>query len=183
MEHRRQRTVILASLFVALSTALGFLCAGIPNFELMTLTVFMAGLFCGRGFGSAVGALSILLFSLLNPLGPAPPPLLAAQIAGFMLIGAAGALVGPRLAPARPSSVAAAAAAGFALTFAYDALTTAATAFVALGASRFLEGWSGIAAAGVVFVVWHVGINAALFAAAVIPLVRAVRAWQGEEAA
>jgi hypothetical protein len=179
MAHRRERTIILAALFVALSVALGFLLAGIPNLELMTLAVFMAGSFCGARLGIAVGALSMLLFSLLNPLGPAPAPLLAAQIAGFALIGAGGGLVGPRLAPAGPAAAAAAAAAGFALTIAYDFLTTAATALVALGARRFVDGLGGIALAGAVFVAWHVGVNTAVFAVAVPPLMRSVRAWQG----
>ncbi|MFA4947184.1 MAG: hypothetical protein WC674_01585 [Candidatus Krumholzibacteriia bacterium] len=182
MAHRRERTVILAALFIALSVALGFLLAGIPNVELMTLTVFMAGIFCGARLGGAIGALSSLLFSLLNQFGPAPAPLLAAQVAGFVLIGSVGGLIGPHLAPARASSVAASAAAGFALTFVYDVLTTVATAFVALGASGFIEGLGGIAVAGIGFAAVHVGVNTALFAVAVPPLMKAVRAWQGGEA-
>jgi hypothetical protein len=183
MAQRRERTIILAALFVALSVALGFLLAGIPNLELMTLTVFMAGGFCGARLGSAVGALSMLIFSMLNPLGPAPAPLLAAQVAGFVIIGAGGGLAGPRLAPAGAAAAAAAAAAGFILTVSYDILTTAATAFIALGASRFFEGLGGVALAGIAFVAWHVGINTAIFAVAVPPLTRAVRAWQGGEPA
>ena len=179
MAHRRERMVILAALFIALSVALGFLLAGIPNVELMTLTVFIAGIFCGVRLGSAIGAFSILLFSLLNPLGPAPAPLLVAQVAGFVLIGSGGGLIGPHLAPARASSVVASAAAGFALTLGYDVLTTVATAFIALGASRFIEGLRGIAVAGIVFVAWHVGINTAIFAVAVPALMRAVRASRG----
>jgi len=179
MAHRRQRAVILAALFIALSVALGYLLAGIPNVELMTLTVFTAGIFCGVRLGSAIGASSILLFSLFNPLGPAPAPLLAAQVAGFVLIGSGGGIIGPRLAPARASGVAASAAAGFALTLAYDFLTTVATAFIALGASRFIEGFRGVAIAGIVFVAWHVGVNTAVFAVSVPPLMRAVRSWQG----
>lgn len=181
MAHRRERMVILAALFTALSVALGFLLAGIPNVELMTLTVFMAGLFCGARLGSAVGALSILFYSLLNPLGPAPAPLLAAQIAGFIMIGAAGALVGPRIAPSGARGVAASAAAGLLITLGYDVLTTLATAFIALGASRFVEGLEGIVLAGALFIAWHVGINTAVFAVAVVPLMRGVRAWQGGE--
>lgn len=182
MAPRRERTVILAALFIALSVALGFLLAGIPNLELMTLTVFMAGIFCGARLGGAIGALSILLFSLLNPLGPAPAPLLAAQVAGFVVIGSVGGLVGPRLPSARAWGAAASAVAGFALTVIYDFLTTAATAFVALGPSRFIEGLGGVAVTGIVFVAWHVGVNTAVFAVAVPPLMRAARAWRGGEA-
>jgi hypothetical protein len=182
MAHRRERTVILAALFIALSVALGFLLAGIPNVELMTLTVFMAGIFCGARLGGAIGALSIVLHSLLSQFGPAPAPLLAAQVAGFVIVGWGGGLIGPRLSPARASSVAASAAAGLVLTFVYDVLTTVATAFIALGASRFIEGLWGIAVAGIGFTALHEGVNTAVFAVAVPPLMKAVRAWQGGEA-
>jgi len=165
-----------------MSVALGFLLAGIPNVELMTLTVFMAGHFCGARLGGGCGALSIMLFSLLNPLGPAPAPLLAAQVAGFTLIGAAGALAKPCIARSGARGVAVSAAAGFLVTLVYDVLTTAASAFVVLGTARFVEGFGGFALAGALFVAWHVGINTAVFALAVVPLMRGVRAWEGEEA-
>lgn len=181
MVHRRERVIILAALFTALSVALGFLLAGIPNFELMTLTVFMAGLFCGARLGGLVGAIAILLHSLLNPLGPAPAPLLAAQIAGFIIVGAAGGLVGPRIAPRRWLGVAMSAAAGLMVTLAYDVLTTFATAFIALGPGRFDEGLGGIFLTGAIFIAWHVGINTVIFALAVAPLRRAAHAWQGRE--
>jgi hypothetical protein len=182
MAHRRERTVILAALFVALSVALGFLLAGVPNVELKTLTVFMAGAFCGARLGCAVGALSILVHSLFNPLGPAPAPLLAAQVAGFVAIGAAGGIAGPRIGSSGGWCVAACAAAGFGLTLLYDALTTVATAFIALGASRFIGGLGGFAVAGIGFTALHEGVNATVFAVAVPPLMKAVRAWQGGEA-
>jgi hypothetical protein len=181
MAHRRERTIILASLFTALSVALGFLLAAVPNVELMTLTVFMAGLFCGARLGAAVGSLSIIVYSLLNPLGPAPAPLLGAQVAGFAVTGAVGGLVGPRIARARAWGVAACAAAGFALTLLYDLLTTLGGAFTVLGAAGFWRGLRGVLLAGVPFAAWHVGINTAVFAAAVVPLVRSVRAAQGGE--
>lgn len=183
MAHRRERTIILAALFVALSVALGFLPAWIPNVELKTLTVFVAGAFCGARLGCAVGALSILVHSLFNPLGPAPAPLLVAQVASFIVIGAAGGIVGPRIAPSRGWSVVACAAAGFGLTIFYDVLTTLATAFVALGASGFVRGLWGIAIAGIGFTAVHEGVNTAVFAVAVPPLMRAVRAWQGGDPA
>jgi hypothetical protein len=182
MVHRRERVVILAALFTALSVALGFLLAGIPNFELMTLTVFMSGVFCGARLGSLVGAISIMLYSMLNPLGPAPAPLIAAQVAGFAVDGAAGGLVGSRIQPAGAWGVAASAAAGFVLTLVYDVLTTLATAFIAVGSHGFGGSLGGVFIAGALFIAWHVGINTVVFAVAVLPLMRAVRAWQGLEA-
>lgn len=179
MPHRRERTIILAALFVALSVALGFLLSEIPNVELMTLTVFVSGLFCGARLGGLVGGLSILFYSLFNPLGPAPAPLLAAQVIGFVVTGAAGGLAGPRIAPSGWRGAMASAAAGFVVTLLYDVLTTLATAFIALGVARFASGAPGVFIAGAAFAAWHIGINTAVFAAAVSPIVRGVRAWQG----
>jgi hypothetical protein len=64
----------------------------------------------------------------------------------------------------------------------YDALTTVATAFIALGASRFIGGLGGFAVAGIGFTTLHEGVNTAVFAVTVPPLLKAVRAWQGGEA-
>jgi energy-coupling factor transport system substrate-specific component len=182
MEHgtgeSRERKVIRAALFTALSVALGFLLAAVPNVELMTLSVFLAGVFCGPRAGVFVGVLSESLFSMLNPLGPALPPLLAAQLMGFGLVGLAGGLLGPRLRPGRPGGVAASALAGFILTLIYDALTNAATAFIALGPRRLAEGIGGVFVAGILFMVIHVGVNTAVFAAAVLPVVRVAHTWQ-----
>jgi hypothetical protein len=181
--HRRERAIIRAALFTALSVALGFLLAAIPNVELMTLTVFMSGVFCGARLGGVVGTLSIFFYSILNPLGPAPPPLLASQVAGFCIIGFAGGLAAPRIKPGRSRVIVASAVIGFALTLLYDILTTLATAFIALGAGAFIGGVGGIFVAGVGFVAWHVGVNTAIFAVVVTPLMKAVYAWQGGEAA
>ncbi len=180
---RGERPIIMAALFTALSVALGFLLAAIPNVELMTVTVFVSGIFCGARLGGIVGMLSIFFHSLLNPLGPAPPPLMAAQVAGFFMIGFAGGLLGPRLKPGRSRMIVASAIIGFVLTLIYDVLTTLATALIALGGDTSIEGVGGIFVAGAGFVAWHVGVNTAIFAVAVMPLVKAVRAWQGGEAA
>ena len=174
----RERKAIRAALFTALSVALGFLLAAVPNVELMTLSVFLAGIFCGPRAGILVGVVSESLFSLLNPLGPALPPLFAAQLVGFGLVGLAGGLLGPRLRPGRSGAVVASALAGFALTLVYDTLTNAATALIALGPRRMAEGLGGIFAAGALFMGIHVGVNTAVFAAAVVPVLRVAQAWQ-----
>jgi hypothetical protein len=181
--NRRERPIIRAALFTALSVALGFLLAAIPNVELMTLTVFMSGVFCGVRLGGIVGTLSILFHSILNPLGPAPPPLLAAQVAGFCIIGVAGGLAGPRIRPGRSGGIIGSAVLGFVLTLLYDVLTTLATAFIALGAGTGVEGVGKIFVAGAGFVAWHVGVNTAIFAVAVAPLMKAAHAWHGGEPA
>jgi hypothetical protein len=175
---RRERDVIRTALFVALSVALGFLLAAVPNVELMSLSVFLSGVFCGARIGGLVGVLSESFFSLLNPLGPALPPLFVAQLAGFALIGFAGGLLGPRLTRGRAGAVVVAAVAGFVLTLVYDTLTNVATALIALGPGKLGEGLGGVFIAGALFMVIHTGVNTAVFAAAVMPVIRVAHAWQ-----
>lgn len=185
MAERRiaQRRIILAALFIALGVALGRLMAGIPNVELMTLAVFLGGAFCGMGLGAAIGALVVLAHSLLNPLGPAPPQLLAAQIIGYAVTGFAGGAIGTRKRFAGSRAPIVFAAAGLTLTLIYDVLTTLATAIVALGARGFAAGLWGIAAAGLPYAAIHIGVNTALFAAAAPPVLAAARAAEAGEAA
>lgn len=169
---RRERTVIRAALFVALSVALGFLLGAIPNVELISLSVFLGGVFCGARAGALIGVLSESFFSLFNQLGPAPAPLFAAQVAGFALIGLCGGLLGPRLAAGGAGAVAVSALAGLVLTLGYEALTNLATAFIALGPRKMLDGLGGVFLAGALFTVVHAGVNTAVFAAAVAPVMR-----------
>jgi uncharacterized membrane protein len=175
----RLRKLILTALFTSLSVVLGFLLAAVPNVELMTLTVFLAGVFLGSRLGALAGALSILFYSLFNPYGPPLLPLAAAQVAGFAIIGAVGGILSGRIDAGGAGGLATGAAAGCILTLVYDCLTTAAGGFIALGTKRFVEGIGGIFIAGAPFIALHVGTNTAIFALAAVPIVRVVRRWEG----
>jgi hypothetical protein len=137
----------------------------VPNFESITLVVFGAGLLLGFRDGALVGLLTMLLYTLLNPYGPAPPLVMLAQVGGCTLTGAAGALFG-RLGgsgwPAGSRAVALAAAA-LIVTAIYDLLTNVATGLV-FGQMRY---WL---VAGIPFSLWHIGFNVALFVALGTPL-------------
>jgi hypothetical protein len=168
----------MAALFTALAVIMGYLLAGVPNIELMTLTVFLAGVFLGARMGAVVGALSILFYSLFNPFGPPMPPLLVSQLAGFCLVGVSGGIMGPLFHRTVRAGVVASGAAGFIVTVVYDVLTTVATVFIAVGAGGFGRGFWGIFLAGVTFTALHALSNTALFAAAVVPIVRVASVWE-----
>ena len=121
----RHGRMALAASFIALAVALGFLLSAVPNVELLTLTVFLAGGVLGSGLGAGVGATAALLFSLLNPLGPPPLPLLlVGQLLGMALAGAVGGLTVPRLAALPVTGrMLLCAGLGFVVTLAYDVLT------------------------------------------------------------
>lgn len=80
-------------MFVALGVTLGFALAHIPNIEMLTATIFLAGYFCGIQEGLLIGMLTMAIFSLLNPMGFAIPPLFFSQIIGMGLTGVFGGLL------------------------------------------------------------------------------------------
>ncbi len=176
---KNERRIIQTALFIALSVALGFLLAGVPNIELMTITVFLSGIILGSGRGMTVGVLSIFIFSISNPYGPPPPQLLAAQIAGYTLAGLAGGLLRVPLMKRGKRAVLISALAGLLVTLLYDLFTTAATALVALGPGGFLGGIAGFFLTGALFVAVHALSNTALFSITIVPVLRAVDSFQG----
>ena len=86
---------IQMAVFVALAIALGWAFLYVPNIELVTATFFVAGYFLGPVRGMGVAVLGEFLYSLLNPLGAAPPPLMAAQIISMGLVALWGAYSRP----------------------------------------------------------------------------------------
>jgi hypothetical protein len=79
-----------AAVLTAVAVALGYLLFGIPNVEGLSVVSFVAGCLLGYGTGVVVGGVSTLIFSVFNPLGPAPPPVLLGQVLGRAMIGASG---------------------------------------------------------------------------------------------
>jgi len=131
----------------------------IPNFEVMTLVVFSAGLLLGSADGALVGGLAALVYTLLNPYGPAHPVVMAAQTAGMAVAGVAGGVIA-RLDPGRWNLGVRAlvlAVVGGAVTAVFDLLTNVATGLVYGRMKAVLIG-------GIPFALWHVLTNVALFA-------------------
>ena len=73
----------------------GFVFILIPNLEFISVTVFLAGMTLGFYFGAIVGGTSMLIYSVLNPLGSGLIyfPLLVSQILAMGVIGFLGASV------------------------------------------------------------------------------------------
>ncbi len=162
------REVARLAVFMALVAALGFLrqvLLPIPNVELMSLGTFVAGAALGAAGGALAGAGAMAIYSLLNPLGPAPPPVFATQVAGLAIFGAAGGLLARRVAHSLALGVI-----GAALTFVYDVLTNLGTAWV-MGA--LADPWP-VLAAGLAFGAGHIAWNGVAFAVAGPPLVGVV---------
>lgn len=91
------RKIALIGLFTALGATLGYALTSIPNVELVTATIFVAGYLMGIRAGLLVGLLTESIYSLLNPYGVAAPPLFIAQVVAMGLAGCVGGWLGKRL--------------------------------------------------------------------------------------
>ncbi len=147
-----------AAVLIAAAIALGYLLAGVPNVEGMSAVAFLAGCLLGAGTGALVGAVSISLFSVLNPLGPPLPHVLLAQVAGMSLIGASGH-IWRRMTAIVPRPEILAAGIGAVLTLVYGVLADYGFA-VSMG--RWKDPWPVIIA-GIPFSTVHILSNAVIF--------------------
>jgi hypothetical protein len=89
------RVAIFAALVFIFSYAAGFLYNINPSFFI----VFTAGFLWGIWPGVGVGVIGFFLWSNFNPFGPAPLPILIAQLIGISFSAVVGALVAGMLKP------------------------------------------------------------------------------------
>ena len=87
---KKSSKIVLISMFTALSVVIGYMLALIPNIEIFTLMIFLSGFVLGRKYGLIVGFFSSLIFTLFNPLGPSPIPLLTVQLIYYSIVGFLG---------------------------------------------------------------------------------------------
>lgn len=153
------RVPVLMGLFAGTAVGGGYLLAGIPNVEVMSLVVALAGVALGAARGSVVGALAAGVFSLGSPYGLPAPLLLAAQMAGLASAGAIGSVAGRAVATCFPirRSWPAAALAGLVVTVVYDGLTNLAI----MGSFELAP--AVVLAGSVPFFLVHAASNLALF--------------------
>ncbi len=160
------RQPVLLGLFSGTAVGAGYLLAGIPNVELMTLIIALCGGVLGARAAFAGGALAAIIYSLGSPYGLPVPLLLAAQAVGFGLTGVFGAIGGNRVLSCSfkgKQLLAAvwAAAIGLGSTLIYDLLTNVASILAFdLGETTALA----YLLAGVPLALVHMGSNAVIFA-------------------
>lgn len=155
-------------MFAGLAWGAGYL-DSIPNFEFLTVILFVGGFVLGPAWGALAGALGEFLYSAMNPYGSglAVPLVLAAQTAGMACAGAAGGLVGRFTVHGQARRGVLVIAAGIAVTLVFDLMTNLASAVLFGPIVPMLL-------AGLPFAAIHVGTNAALFALVGVPLVAAL---------
>ena len=177
---QKTRKALLAALLIATSVALGFALAVIPNVELMTITVFISGYLLGVRLGAIVGVAAIAVHSIFNPLGAALPPLFAAQLVGFAIIGISGSALGGVIARLpRAGAIVVAGTSGFAVTLLYDVLTNIG-AFYSITGENAPTNLLKFVIGGIVFVVMHLVWNTALFVVALKPTLSVLARYRRE---
>lgn len=93
--HSHIRTIAIVSIFAALSYVLAWGLAWIPNVKLTYFIVYAVGFVWGMTAGAYCGILSALLWTLINPFGPAPLPIILTQLIGTSSCGLLGSLTRP----------------------------------------------------------------------------------------
>ncbi|NMC43703.1 MAG: ECF transporter S component [candidate division Zixibacteria bacterium] len=84
------------ALFSALAYVAALVSVYVPNVSLSFVVIFASGVLFGCVAGMAVGGLGEFLWTIFNPLGMAPVPIVCAQVAGMVLVGGLGALASRR---------------------------------------------------------------------------------------
>ena len=168
--------LIRAAIFCAVAVGMGFSLMFIPNIELITVMVFLSGIYLGIGWGALVGFTAMAIYSGLNPMGSGLsfPPLFLMQIIGMAFAGIIGGLVRPLFNEKKMNFLLMASLAflGFTITLIYDLLT-----LLSYPLSAGL-GLSGILAAlfkGLGFTLLHEISNAVVFTVTVPPVMRYIK--------
>ncbi len=159
------------ALFAALAAAMGFLFSPIPNIELVTFSLFMAGYALGFSAGMAAAVLAVLLYFGMNPYGSSFifPPLLAAQLIAGLFISFLGSLFARVMPPSRlrgPS--------GRILLLPFAALAALALPIFPTLAFALSSGgnWQGWVALGLLMTSWGFIFNLIVFFTALPPMAR-----------
>lgn len=172
------RDLVRTALLAAACAAIGYLLAGIPNVELISAAVFTSGALVGVRRGAVVGGVAEAIYAAINPNGISQPVLYAAQVLGFVLVGAAGGALRPLLCrgPVALQTLVAATS-GFGLTLVYDVLTNAAV-WVTVRENASLVAIE-LAGLSFPFPLAHALGNTLGFALVAPAVLRAARSWSG----
>ena len=154
---------LLSAILIAMAVVLGYAFMFIPNVEVFTATVFIAGFLVGPVYGFLVGIIAEFIFSFFNPLGAPMPFILAAQVLSMGVAGLAGGLLrNGRWIGLKPlGRILYFGSVGFLITLFFDVLTTLSFSvfMVGLDASKLLATFLP----GILFYITHIVVNTIIF--------------------
>jgi len=170
-----------AAMLIAVCIVLGYLFIFIPNLEMITASIFLSGVLMGPLYGLFIGFTAETIFSLFNSMGAPLPPLLIAQVISMSLVGYIGGLMGEKLCKVhffiKKSWIRhfILGVTGAALTLVYDILTNLSFLFIAGIVNQPLHLYL---LAGLIFSIFHIITNAAIFALVVPVLIGRLKTWR-----
>jgi uncharacterized membrane protein len=160
----RTKEIAFTGIFIALIVGMGYALALVPNIELVTSLIFLAGILMGPAKGILIGTLSELLFSVLNPMGSGLlfPPMLLMQSLAMALVGATGGFCRKYMLNWKNDWIhfAFIGACGLILTVFYDILVS--LAFPLAAGFSFRE-VVGVVITGFIFSLVHIAVNTIIF--------------------
>ncbi len=168
MNNTLKKTTQLGA-FTALAVTMGYLFSVVPNVEMVTATIFIAGFIMGPWEGLAVGIVAEGLYSLFNPYGPAAPPLFIAQVVSMAITGFVGGHFGKHRSGLTPWAPVYLALAGLGLSLLFAVLTT--LSFMPLAGLSFHQ-LTGSFIYGIGFYLTHILSNTLIFLTVVPILIR-----------
>ena len=158
---------VFTGLCAAVSAAVGFAFIAVPNFEMITAAIFLSGMLLGPVRGIIVGLVAEFIFSALNPMGMAFPPLMIAQLFGMAVSGLAGGLIVPLAKDGKPVVRRLIwGAAGFMITLNFDFWTTIS---FPLSAGFNWEQTVTTLKMGIPFAIPHLAGNTLIFVVVILP--------------
>lgn len=162
----QNRRFVEMGVFLALFWGLGYAFLYVPNVEFILFIAFLSGLLLGLIRGVFVAFLGELVFSIANPMGSglAYPPMLIAQLLGFVIVASAGfvlRLVVRNMHAEKKMLIILFGAAGLVLTLVYDSLTS--LAFPLASGFSGAQIW-GAYLSGIPFYAIHIMSNTLIFA-------------------
>ncbi len=161
--------VVQCAMLSALAIVLGHALALVPNVEMVTLIIFVAGYHAGIRGGLITAATTALYFNYLNPVGQVFFPVLLGQCIGWGLTALVGAFFGSRKINNRVLF----AIGGFVVTLFYQLIVNVAYVTISMSSCTLKE-QVAIILAGLSFTVLHLASNTAVFALLTEPLLKII---------
>ena len=164
MNRQNSRQISFSGIFIALLLGVGYALAFVPNVELMTAMIFLAGVLMGYKRGIIIGIVGEFLFSALNPMGSGLlfPPMLFAQIVAMTVVSFTGAALRIYVLTSKKGllNIIIMGGVGLLLTLFYDILVSAA---FPVSAGFTLYEIIGTIIAGLAFSIIHIISNVLVF--------------------
>lgn len=173
MNKTKSKKISVIAIFASMAIASAYTLSMIPNIELMSFMVFVAGYIYGSYTGALVGLIAMGIYAMWNPWGGPVPPIFAAQVGCMALMGAVGGIANKILNTPSSNSekMLGAAALGGVLTITYDLVTNYAYAIAFGLAQQFIL----VLIAGAWFSLMHVISNTLIFGILLAPVSRMLR--------